>query len=679
MTFFRSFIFFACVVCIGLSCTKSPKPDVKPVDPNPPVQPPVTPPTTVQSVTVSTVAGVNNTGNSLVGTIHPVDLTSDAAGNIYASDPYNNVIVKLDTKGELNLLAGKFAFAIGGYADGTGAAAKFNYQHGIVCDAAGNIFVADYTNNRIRKITPAGVVTTFAGDGTMGNTDGPGTTASFTSLKSITIDGSGNLYVLDNFTAMRKITSAGIVSTFYTGLPPLEAFGNFTLSPSGDFYFSYRQLNLIYKLSKAGVLSIFAGSGNKGSADGKGTAASFWGPTGITTDASGNVYVSEQGSHLIRKITPAGVVTTIAGSGVADEKDGTGKQASFNYPAGLIVDAAGNIIVGDEEGKSIRKVTQAGVVTTIMGSVRSVINGDAKTATFNQPTGLVTDATGNVYVADAGSNLIRKITPAGTVSTFAGSGNIGNADGALKSASFSSPTGITIDASGNFFVADSANNVIRKISTTGQVSSIQLFVAANGASGPLNYPTGVAVDGSGNIYYNNSYWNTLCQISPTVISTYSFGNNPGPSNGMFFFKAFGVAVDKDGNVYVADAGNSRICKVNTAGLETTIAGVASAGNFPVPGYTNGTGTNASFNHPKGVAVDGSGNVYIADTQNNVIRKITAAGVVTTIAGTGVAGASDGNGGSATFNKPMGLSVNSTGTIIYVADTGNNLIRKIVLQ
>ena len=459
----------------------------------------------------------------------------------------------------------------------------------------------------------------------------------------------------------------------------MEAFGNLVIDPSGDFYFSYRQLHKIYKLTKAGALSVFAGSGVNSSTDGTGTSASFSFPTGITIDVTGNIYVSDQGSHLIRKITPAGVVSTVAGSGAAGEKDGTSTQASFNYPSGMIIDAAGNIIVGDDEGLTIRQVTQAGVVTTIVKKTPTVVNGNGKTATFNQPTGVVTDAAGNIYVADAGNNLIREITPAGVVSTFAGTGSKGNNDGALTSASFSSPTGIAIDASGNFFVADSANNLIRKISAAGQVSSIQLFVAANGASGPLNYPTGVAVDGKGAIYYNNSYWNTLCQISPTVISTYSVGNNPGPSNGMFFLKSFGVAVDKDGNVYVADAGNSRICKVNTAEIETTVAGSVSYGNLPIAGFANGTGSAASFNHPKGIAVDGAGNMYVADTQNNSIRKITPAGVVTTIAGNGVPGSADGNGASASFNKPMGISVNSTGTIIYVADTGNNLIRKITLQ
>jgi DNA-binding beta-propeller fold protein YncE len=148
---------------------------------------------------------------------------------------------------------------------------------------------------------------------------------------------------------------------------------------------------------------------------------------------------------------------------------------------------------------------------------------------------------------------------------------------------------------------------------------------------------------------------------------------------MYYSRAFGVETDKQGNVYVADAGNSRICKVSSEGIAITIAGAASAQNFPIVGHSNGTGTSASFNHPKGVAVDAAGNVYVADTDNNLIRKITPAGVVTTVAGTGVNGSTDGDGTTATFNRPSGLTVNAAGTIIYVADTGNNLIRKIVIQ
>lgn len=517
----------------------------------------------------------------------------------------------------------------------------------------------------------------------METVDGVGVNASFSFATTASIDETGNLYVLEidsdpsKGTDIRKITPAGEVTTIVSGISYSGTFGGMCRSTAGDFYIANRLSHVIYKVTKAGILSVFAGSGSNGSDDGKGTAASFSFPTGITSDAAGNIYISDHGTFLIRKITPDGTVSTIAGSGETIEKDGLGRQASFNFPSGMVTDAAGNIYVADTDVGTVRKITSNGMVTTIVGK-RVIIDGDAKNATFNRPTDLVTDATGNLFVADAGNNVIRQITTAGIVSTYAGTGLPGNADGALKTASFSCPLGIAIDVSGNLFIADSANNLIRKISN-GVVSSIPLFVAANGESGPANYPTGVAVDHNGYIYYYNTVYNSICQIKPDVISTYSGGSNSGPNNGMAYLKAFGVETDKQGNVYVADAGNSRIAKIFPTGFGIPLAGAVTPGNSPIVGNSDGTGTNASFNHPKGVAVDTAGNVYVADTNNNLIRKITPEGVVTTIAGTGTIGSTDGDGKTATFNSPSGLTVNAAGTVIYIADTGNDLIRKIQIK
>ncbi|RFM31308.1 hypothetical protein DXN04_29730 [Chitinophaga silvisoli] len=675
MTPFRPrILLFLFGVTIIWSCSKSPVSDTEPPSPEPPI--------TGQTVIVSTMAGVNTAG-SLEGIMNPVDLACDPAGNVYISDPFNNIIAKLDTKGKLSLLAGKYSKYQGGYANGTGANAMFNYQQGIVADAAGNVFVTDYSNRRIRKITADGVVTTIAGSGKLETTDGVGVNASFSFVTTASIDATGNLYVLDMHsdplkgTDIRKITPSGEVTTIVSGISYSGTFGGMCRSAEGDFYIANRLSHLIYKVTKAGVLSVFAGSGSKGSDDGKGTAASFSFPTGITSDAAGNIYVSDQGTFLIRKITPDGTVSTIAGSGEGKEKDGLGRQASFNFPSGMVTDPAGNIYVADTDVGTIRKITSDGMVTTVVGK-RVIIDGDAKNATFNRPTDLVTDAEGNLFVADAGNNVIRQITTAGIVSTYAGTGLPGNSDGPLKTASFSCPLGIALDGSGNLFIADSANNLIRKISNR-VVSSIPLFVAANGESGPDNYPTGVAVDHNGYIYYYNSTWNTICQIKPDVISTFSEGSNSGPNNGMAYLKAFGVETDKQGNVYVADAGNSRIAKIFTTGFGIPLAGAVTPGNSPIVGNSNGTGTNASFNHPKGVAVDTAGNVYVADTDNNLIRKITPEGVVTTIAGTGTVGNTDGDGKTATFNRPSGVTVNAAGTVIYIADTGNNQIRKIEIK
>ena len=301
-----------------------------------------------------------------------------------------------------------FAGSTGGFADGTGVAAKFYSPHGVAIDASGTMYVADEGNNKIRKITPAGVVTTFAGS-TGGYLDGTGTAAKFTQPFDVDVDASGNVYVADNGNhRIRKITPTGVVSTL-------------------------------------------AGSGTAGFANGTGSAAQFSYPSGVAVDASGNVYVADQLNYKIRKITPAGVVTTLAGS-TAGFANGTGAAAQFYNPTGIAVDVSGNVYVGDQGNNRIRKITPAGEVTTLAGSgVGGFADGTVATAQFNYPDVVTLDALGNVYVADVYNTKIRKITPAGVVTTLAGSTG-GFADGLGTSAQFSNPKGIAVDAAGIVYV-----------------------------------------------------------------------------------------------------------------------------------------------------------------------------------------------------------------------------------
>lgn len=309
-----------------------------------------------------------------------------------------------------------------------------------------------------------------------------------------------------------------------------------------------------------------------------------------------------------------GEVSTYAGSGARGSADGLATAASFNSPTRVSNDAANNLFVADRDNNLIRKITPNGMVTTFAGG-------------FNQPNGVTVDLTGNVYVADATSNSIRKITSNGLVSTFAGSGSQGNANGTGTSASFYYPYAVALDVAGNIYVADAYNNLIRKITSNGLVTTLagsgnQGFANGNGTSASFNHPN--------------------C-----------------------------VAADATGNIYVADPGNNMIRKVTSAGLVTTFAG---NGN---PGSTNGTATSASFNSPSGIALDAAGNFYVSDLGNNLIRKIDPSGIVTTLAGSGSTGSTNGIRTLASFNHPNDVQVNPAG-FLYVADFGNNLIRKILI-
>jgi sugar lactone lactonase YvrE len=255
-----------------------------------------------------------------------------------------------------------------GYADGTGTSASFDLPAGLALDAAANVYVADTWNYRIRVMTPGGVVTTLAGSGFPFFADGTGTGASFKECWGIAVDSAGNGYISDS--------------------------GN----------------NRIRVVTPGGVVTTLAGSGAAAFADGIGAAASFAGPKGVATDGAGNVYVADSGNHRIRKVTSGGVVTTLAGSGVAGFAAGTGPAASFNVPEGVAVDANGNVYVADSSNNRIRMVTPAGAVTTLAGSgAGGFADGTATAAVFAFPVGIAVDSAGNLYVADDENYRIRKL------------------------------------------------------------------------------------------------------------------------------------------------------------------------------------------------------------------------------------------------------------------------------
>lgn len=318
--------------------------------------------------------------------------------------------------------ASTFAGSTQGFADGTGTSIQFSNPSGLAKDASGNIFVADRDNHRIRKITPAGSISTFAGSGTAGLQDGAGAIARFNQPYGLTIDAAGNLYVADRMNyCIRKITATGVVSTlagstngFADGAGTSAQFSELygiCIDGSGNLYVPDFFNNRIRKVTATGVVTTLAGNATNGFTNGAGTAASFYNPFQTATDAAGNVYVADYYNHAIRKITPAGVVTTLAGSGTAGSADGTGAAASFRQPGGLTVDANGNVYVADVYNNKIRKITPAGIVSTVAGgSGPGNTNGIGTAALFDSPLCILGDFTNNaIYVSEYGNHRIRKI------------------------------------------------------------------------------------------------------------------------------------------------------------------------------------------------------------------------------------------------------------------------------
>jgi sugar lactone lactonase YvrE len=355
-----------------------------------------------------------------------------------------------------------------------------------------------------------------------------------------------------------KITGLSPKTTYY-----LRAFAT---SAAGTGYGNMIQFTTNADLSAAvGTVSTLAGNASTGFINGTGTGAFFDSPQGLTIDASGNIYVADSFNSAIRKVTPAGIVTTLSGTGNIGYVDGPIAGAQFYAPQSLVADAAGNIYVADMGNNMIRKISASGVVSTLAGSGDAgYVNGTGTAATFNSPRGIALDAQGNLYVADQGNNLIRKVTAAGVVTTVAGITTAGYVDNATAtSAQFNRPDGIALDAQGNIYVADLLNYAIRKISTAGVVTTY--------IGGPKQ---------------------------PGVIG------NPGA-----------IAFDAKGNFFISDQ-NGRILEITTGKVLLSIAGSTTSA-----GFADGQGASALFNSPQGLIADASGNIWVADSNNNRIRKV----------------------------------------------------------
>jgi uncharacterized protein (TIGR03437 family) len=627
----------------------------------------------------------------------------DAKGNVYVPDDGNKLVLRITPDGVLTVVAGN---GITGFSGDGGPAtgASLSFLTAVTLDTAGNLYLTD--GLRIRKVS-SGIITTVAGNGKYGfsGDGGPATSAAINVPLGVAVDAAGNLYISDSRNNRIRKVSGGIITTVAGSGSPFQPGGfsgdgglatNATLNfPSGlavdtvgNLYIADEDNHRVRKVS-GGIITTVAGTGVVGfSGDGgPATSATLDRPNGVALDAAGNLYIACDKID-VRKVT-GGTITTIAGRpafGFSGD-GGPAINALFDVIYGIAVDSAANLYIADFN--RIRRVTANGIVDTFAGNRRFRFSGDggaATGATLNlvQPGGIAANASGDLYIADTLTYRVRKVS-GGTITTVAGNGSPGfSGDGGpATAASMSSPAAITLDAAGNLYIAD--GNRIRKVS-----GGIIMTVAGTGDQGlsgdggpatsaSLNYPVGIAVDAAGNLYIaESSFSNRIRKVSGGIITTlagtgaYGFSGDGGPATNATFSGALAVAVDRAGNVYIADFNSNRVRKVS-GGIITTVVGNG-AGEFSGDG---GPATSAAIYGPYGLAVDSIGNLYIGDSFNDRVRKVSG-GIITTVAGNGTPGFS-GDGGLATsamLTHPAGVTVDAAGNI-YISDTYNDRVREVL--
>ncbi len=641
----------------------------------------------------------------------------DPAGNVFAADTGNHLVVKLSTGGVLTVVAGN---GIPGFSGDGGPAtsASLNFPAGVALDQQGNIYIADGSNNRIRKVSPEGTIATVAGTGrsAFSGDGGPATAASLSFPVGVAVDAAANLYIADRLNSrIRKVSSDGIITTIagngtiglsgdggpaasaslsISRLVAVTAVG-LAVDASGNLYIPDQGNNRIRKVGPDGIISTVVGGGASFGDGGPAISARLNAPATVALDGAGNLYIADTNNLRIRKVGADGIISTVAGNGIAAfaGDGGLARDASFSAPVAVAVDAEGNVYIGDIFNFRLRKVNLDGIISTVAGNGLfkfSPDGGPATSASLNEVTDVAVDLAGNSYIAARLNHRVRKVNPEGIMTTAAGSGTqgfSGDGDSAIG-ASLSEPLGVAIDAASNLYISDHGNRRVRKVSPQGIITTFAGGGGALGDGGPATSarlsPYGLGVDAAGNVYIADLVNQRIRRVSPGGTITTVAGNgvpgfsgDGGPAASASLRLAFrsAVAVDAAGNVYISDRDNQRIRKVSRDGIITTFAGTGVAG-FSGDG---GAASNATLRNPQGLALDAGGNLYISDSGNHRVRKISAAGTISTVAGAGVAGFS-GDGGLATnalLNEPSGVAVDAAGNL-FIAERGNDRIRKVVV-
>jgi uncharacterized protein (TIGR03437 family) len=595
-------------------------------------------------------------------------VTVDATGRPVFSDPSYHLIFRVEASGSITVLAGNNVQGLanapgyglgqsgGGYSGDGGPAttAALNRPEGVAYDAAGNLYIADLFNHRIRMVNTQGIITTFAGTGQQGfsGDGGPAALASFNFPTDVAVDASGNVYVNDSKNyVIRKITPQGTISTVAgTGVPavsaaistsalatPLADIEGMVVDAQGNLYLADFTYSRVLKISSAAAISTVTGNG----------LVTLSHPGGLAFDPTGNLLISDTNNFVVRKLAlTTGVFTTVAGTagqaGFAGD-GGLASNANLNNPFGLAVTQAGAIYIADRDNFRIRTVNSTGTISTAAGNgaLISSQNGiPADLATLLDPFGVSFDYTGSMLIADTDNNIIRRMT-GGTVATIAGTGaEEEGLDGPATKAGLYGPFSVNADTSNNYYVADAdaSPGTVRKIAS-GSISTLPVA--------GLNIPTQAIPDSSGNLWIADFNNNRILRDANGSIAQLPI-LSPG-----------GIALDGAGNLYVTETNAGQVARVNLSTFAIT--------------------TIAAGGTPTGITVDSAGSVYFSDASTATVKKVTSNGTISTVAGNGHSGFS-GDGGpatSASLGEPWGLALDSSGAL-YIADVLNNRIRKVLL-
>ena len=628
----------------------------------------------------------------------PHQIAVDGQGRVFVADTLNNRILRVETDGSITKIAGTGAAGFSGDG-GVATSAELQAPNAVAVDGIGRVFIADTQNARIREVDLDGTISTLAGTGIPGYTgdNGPALLAQLSAPEGVAIDGLGRILIADSEeNRIRRIDIDGTITTIAgTGTPsytgdrgPATAAalnGPFGVSvdSSGRVLVADTGNSVVRRIDTTGVITTIAGTGTLGDSGdgGPATSADLVAPVVALDDGSGRVLVLDSLAQRVRRIDAAGIITTIAGTGTSgfSGDGGPATSAQLQNAQGLAVSSSG-LVIADTSNERVRVVDSGGAIATLAGNGTYGLGGDgglATAATLQNPFDCAVDSQGRIYVADVFDQRVRRVELDGTITTVAGTGLSGfSGDGGpATSAQLDEPAGVAIDAQGRVYIADSVNDRVRMVDTSGTITT----VAGDGSRTTLDHPHGVAIDPMGRLLVADTYNHRVRRVDAagtltTIAGTGAngFSGDGGPAISATMSTPYYVGVDSTGRVLISDLANNRIRRVEADNTIDTIAGNGTA-TYAGDG---GPATSGSLNQPYKVAADAQDNIYIADQLNHRIRKVSVGGTLSTIAGNGTAG-TNGDAAAATSAQlqfPLGVCPGPNG--IVIADTNNNRIRRV---